>query len=135
MTDERQKELMESININENDSAFLGSMPKGKCTFIQVLDEVRDYEGNKWVPCQFKSGGEIYELSLKGLIRAEGLEYSTRNYQERGKMWMNGSLANKQFDWNGKEERKGIRKRDTAAGKAGTEYTLNVYTFGSKKVG
>ena len=135
MTDERMKEMLESINIKSTDEAFLGSMPTGECTFIQVLDDVRTYEGNKWIPCQFKSGKEVYELSLKGLIRAEGLTYPTRNFQERAKMWMNGSLANKKFDWQGKVERKGIRKRKTDAGEAGSEYTLNVYTFGSKKVG
>ena len=137
MIDEtRFNELMQDISINDTDEAFLGAMPAGECTFIGVLDETRNYEGNKWIPVQFKVGTETYELSLKGLVRAEGLEYSTRNYKARARMWVDGTVkAKTKFPWKGKETRSGIRKRDTAAGKAGTEYTLNVYTFDKKKVG
>ena len=135
MTDERMNELFESIGIGEEDAQFQGAMPKGEVTCLGVVDETRKYENNAWVPVRFKSGADTYELSLKGLIRAEGLEYSTRNFRERGKMWLSGACNGKKFRWNGKEERKGIRKRDTASGKAGSEYTLNVYTFEKKKVG
>ena len=135
MTDEKKKEIYDAIKISETDEQFLGAMPKGKVTCLGPADKIEEYENQSWMPILFKAGTDTYKLSLKGLIRADGLQYTSRNFRERGDLWLDGSCNGKQFDWEGKVEKKGIRKRDTAAGKAGSEYTLNVYTFKAKKVG
>lgn len=139
MTDEKLKEIVSNLRITENDNAFAGSMPVGKCTLVSIADEPQVLNGNNWYPVTFKaSDGQNYDLSLKGLLQAPGLQYSTRNLAQRIKLL--DTQKGKQFDYQGKKDKEVIWSKNWTdyngvehiKGEAGV---ISQHTFANKKVG
>lgn len=137
-------EIMNNIKISESDEAFQGAMPTGECVLVSVGTEPKTYNSNNWYPVTFKTPTGNYDLSLKGLLQAEGLTYNSRNLAERIKAWYNlndsksGSAARK-FNYNGKKEREITYRQtitiDGVEKHAGDKGTMKYHSFATKLVG
>lgn len=142
--DAKLSEVAANLSIDENDEAFQGAMPTGSCTLVSVGTEPKSYNGNNWYPVKFKTSSGEYELSLKGLLQAEGLTYNSRNLKARIKAWYaladtNERAAGRKFDYNGKKEREITYRKDiTIDGvlkKAGDKGMMKYHSFANKLVG
>ena len=136
------KKALESCGTAADATAFVGEMPKGKYHVVG-FDDVTTWEDNKgnsgnWLPVNLKSekDGGIFQMSAIGLVTAKGLAFNTRNLHERVAQIFDliGSDSD-DFEFIKSETRTGIRKRDTASGKAGTEYTVKERYFKPKTIG
>lgn len=144
LDDKKISEIISNINIAEGDNAFQGAMPAGECKLVAVATEPQDFNGNKWYPVTFKTAQGNYDLSLKGLLQAEGLQYSTRNLKERVKAWYelnetNANAASRKFTYGGKKEREITYRRDIVINNvqkhAGDKGMMSYHTFATKMVG
>lgn len=123
-----------------DDEAFAGKTPAGTYTLVKVAEKPSEYEGNSWVPVSMrnKADGLVYDFSLKGLLRAVGITWKTRKNEERIKALLaleGKTSAAATFEFEEKRTRTDIRKRKTASGEKGSEYTINEYVFKNKVVG
>ena len=139
-------EILGNIKISESDTAFVGAMPTGEATLISVSEEPRVLNSNNWYPVAFKaSDGQEYELSLKGLLQAEGLKYNSRNLKERVKAWYalnetGKTTAARKFNYQGKKGKEVTYKKDwvdynNVQHHAGEKGTIEGHTFANKMVG
>ncbi len=139
-------EILANIKISESDSAFVGAMPTGDATLVSVATEPRVLNSNNWYPVTFKaSDGQEYELSLKGLLQAEGLKYNSRNLKERVKAWYTlaetgKTAAGRKFNYQGKKGKEVTYKKDwtdfnNVTHHAGEKGTIEGHTFSNKVVG
>lgn len=146
MIDEQKlNQVFDNLNVSENDNAFQQAIPNNSdLVLLKVHDEPQVYNGNNWYPVDFKCGGDVYQLSLKGLLQAEGLEYSKRNLRERIKMWYalndtGANTASRKFHYVEQREREITYRKDITINgelkKAGTTGTMKYRVFGSHKVG
>ena len=146
MIDEQKlNQVFDNLNVEENDNAYQQAIPNNSdLVLLKVHDEPQVYNGNNWYPVDFKCGNDVYQLSLKGLLQAEGLEYSKRNLRERIKMWYalndtGASAAARKFHYVEQREREITYRKDIEINgelkKAGTTGTMKYRVFGSKKVG
>lgn len=134
------KKALEACGTAADATAFVGEMPKGKYHVIG-FDDVATWESEKssgqWLPVNLKSekDGSIFQMSAIGLVTAKGLAFNTRNLHERvEKVFELIGTDNDDFEYIKSETRTGIRKRDTASGKAGTEYTVKERYFKPKTI-
>ena len=136
------KKALESCGTAADATAFVGEMPKGKYHVVG-FDDVTTWEDEKgrsgqWLPVNLKSekDGGIFQMSAIGLVTAKGLAFNTRNLHERvAQVFDLIGTDNDDFEFIKSETRTGIRKRDTASGKAGTEYTVKERYFKPKTIG
>lgn len=137
-------EILNNIKISESDEAFQGAMPKGDCVLVSVATEPKSFDGNNWYPVTFKTAQGNYDLSLKGLLQAEGLNYSSRNLSDRIKIWYSldetgKTAAGRKFKYSGKKEREiTYRKEVTIDGvkkHPGEKGTMKYHSFETKLVG
>ena len=138
------EEVLNNIKISKEDEAFQGAMPAGECTLVSVGTEPKVYSGNNWYPVTFKTANGTYDLSLKGLLQAEGLTYNSRNLADRVKAWYtldeSGKTANaRKFNYNGKKDREITYRKDTVIDGVqkhkGEKGTMKYHSFASKLVG
>ena len=136
------KKALEACGTTADATAFVGEMPKGKYHVVG-FDDVTTWEDSesgrsgKWLPVNLKSekDGSIFQMSAIGLVTAKGLAFNTRNLHERvAKVFELIGTDNDDFEFIKSETRTGIRKRDTASGKAGTEYTVKERYFKPKTI-
>lgn len=134
------KKALEACGTSADATAFVGEMPKGKYHVVG-FDDVTTWESEKssgqWLPVNLKSekDGSIFQMSAIGLVTAKGLAFNTRNLHERvEKVFELIGTDNDDFEYIKSETRTGIRKRDTASGKAGTEYTVKERYFKPKTI-
>ena len=146
MIDEQKlNQVFDNLSVGENDNAFQQAIPNNSdLVLLKVHDEPQAYNGNNWYPVDFKCGNDVYQLSLKGLLQAEGLEYSKRNLRERIKMWYalndtGAGAAARKFHYVEQRERDITYRRDIEINgelkKAGSTGTMKYRVFGAKKVG
>lgn len=135
------KKALESCGTAADATAFVGEMPKGKYHIVG-FDDVATWEdggrSGNWLPVNLKSekDGGIFQMSAIGLVTAKGLSFNTRNLHERvAQVFDLIGTDNDDFEFIKAETRTGIRKRDTASGKAGTEYTVKERYFKPKTIG
>ena len=143
--DEKLKQVYDNLNVNENDNAYQQAIPNNSdLVLLKVHDEPQVYNDNNWYPVDFKCGNDVYQLSLKGLLQAEGLEYSKRNLRERIKMWYalndtSAGAAARKFHYVDQREREITYRKDIVINgelkKAGTTGMMKYRVFGQKKVG
>ncbi len=157
MIDETKLEnVLQNLSIGEKDEAFAGKMPEGACEFVNVAEEPktlhneRTGKDNNWYPVAFRaSDGQTYELSLKGLLQADGLQYTQRSLKERIRAWyalndVKGTSAKakeaRAFNYTGKKGKSVTYKKDWVdfngvQHHAGESGTIEGHTFGNKLVG
>lgn len=146
MIDEQKlNQVFDNLNVSENDNAFQQAIPNNSdLVLLKVHDEPQVYNGNNWYPVDFKCGSDVYQLSLKGLLQAEGLEYSKRNLRERIKMWyaLNDTgvgAAARKFHYVEQRERDITYRKDIEINgemkHKGETGTMKYRVFGAKKVG
>lgn len=146
MIDESKlNQVFDNLKIEENDNAYQQAIPNNSdLVLLKVHDEPQVYNGNNWYPVDFKCGSDIYQLSLKGLLQAEGLEYSKRNLRERVKMWyaLNDTTAGaaaRKFHYVDQREREITYRKDIEINgemkHKGDKGTMKYRVFNSKKVG
>lgn len=143
--DTKLNEIVKNMDV-DGKSAFVGSMPVGEVKLVSIATEPKTMDnGTNWYPVTFAASDGEHEVSLKGLLQAEGLKYSTRDLKERTKIWYElldkgPATAARKFDYNGKKERE-IRYRkdftdfDGVLHPKGTTGTMKVHSFNSKLVG
>lgn len=126
--------------------AFVGSMPTGEVTLVNIATEPRTMEnGTNWYPVTFKASDGEHEVSLKGLLQAEGLQYSTRDLEKRTAIWFSlldkgANTAARKFNYTGKKEkeityRKDFTDFDGVLHPKGTKGTMSAHSFANKLVG
>lgn len=125
--------------------AFVGTMPKGEVTLVNIATEPRMMNGTPWYPVTFKAADGEHEVSLKGLLQAEGLQYSTRDLEKRTSIWFGlldkgANTAARKFNYTGKKEReityrKDFTDFDGVVHPKGSKGTMSGHTFASKLVG
>lgn len=144
--DSKLNEVVANMQISDDATAFAGAMPNGECVLVGIETEPRSMEnGSQWYPVTFKSADGNHEVSLKGLLQAEGLDYSTRNLKERVKIWYGlldkgATTAARKFKYTGKKEReityrKDFTDFDGVTHPKGTKGTMKGHTFEKKLVG
>lgn len=136
------KKYLTVLNLSESDEAFVGSMPNGKYVLEKVgtpdkpnIYTSEDGTTSKWIPVTFKNRSGSYELSLKGVIRARGLEFESRNFGER--IEAIEAAVGREFTWTGKQTKEvTLRKDSPKTGKrAGEKISIDEYTFKNQVVG
>ena len=146
MIDEAKiSEVMANLSIQDGDTAFAGAMPVGECKLVSIAKEPKTLNGSNWYPVTFSTANGPYELSLKGLLQAEGLQYKSRDLKERIKAWYaledtGATSSARKFDFLGKKERSFTYRKDTtdfnnefhAKGSTGT---MKINSFKTKTVG
>lgn len=109
------REMLANVGINEGDRAFREAMPAGQVTLVKFpkASDVREYEGTSWYPVSFKSSvnGEVYDVSLKGLLQAPGLKFKSLDLDDRGLAL--AEMVGKKFDYLGKQPKQCTLKKDT----------------------
>lgn len=125
--------------------AFVGAMPTGEVTLVNIATEPRSMNGTPWYPVTFKAADGEHEVSLKGLLQAEGLQYSTRDLEARTKIWFGlldkgPTTAARKFNYTGKKEReityrKDFTDFDGVMHPKGSKGTMSAHTFEKKLVG
>ncbi len=143
--DEKLGQVFDNLKIEENDNAYQQAIPNNSdLILLKVHDEPQVYNGNNWYPVDFKCGNDIYQLSLKGLLQAEGLEYSKRNLRERVKMWYalndaGATAKSRQFHFIEQREREITYRKDIEINGVmkhkGDTGTMKYRVFNSHKVG
>lgn len=142
---EKLNQVFDNLNVSETDNAFQQALPANSdLVLLKVHDEPQVYNGNSWYPVDFKCGNDVYQLSLKGLLQAEGLEYSKRNLRERIKMWYGlndtgATAAARKFHFVEQREREITYRKDIEINgvmkKAGDTGTMKYRVFSPHKVG
>ena len=145
MIDESKlNEVLANLKLTTNDEAFQGAMPAGDCVLVSVATEPKKYNEVDWYPVTFQTSAGTYELSLKGLLQAEGLSYKSRNLAERIKAWYalndSGKTSNlRKFSYGGKKEREITYRSDTVIDGVkkhkGEKGMMKYHTFANKLVG
>lgn len=126
-------------------TAFVGAMPTGEVTLMNVATEPRMMNGTPWYPVTFRAADGEHEVSLKGLLQAEGLQYSTRDLEKRTAMWFSlldkgANTAARKFNYTGKKEREITYRKDFTdfdgnVHPKGSKGTMSAHTFATKLVG
>lgn len=143
--DSKLNEVVQNMEV-DGKSAFVGAMPTGEVKLVNIATEPKVMDnGTKWYPVTFAAADGEHEVSLKGLLQAEGLQYSTRDLKERTKIWFalldKGKNTNdRKFNYNGKREkeityRKDFTDFDGVTHVKGTKGTMKIHSFVSKLVG
>jgi ribosomal protein L3 len=143
--DSKLNEVVQNMEV-DGKSAFVGAMPAGEVKLVGIATEPRTMDnGTKWYPVSFMAADGEHEVSLKGLLQAEGLQYSTRDLKERTKIWYGlldkgENTQARKFGYNGKKEReityrKEFKDFDGVTHAKGTKGTMKVHSFNSKLVG
>ena len=142
--DSKLQEIVENMKV-DGQSAFAGAMPQGEVTLVGIATEPKTMNGTPWYPVTFRAADGEHEVSLKGMLQAEGLQYSTRDLTERTKIWYSlldkGITANaRKFNYTGKKERKITYRKDFTdfdgnLHPKGSKGTMSAHTFASKMVG
>ena len=83
----------------DGQSAFIGAMPAGEVQLVSIAEEPKMMGTTPWYPVTFKASDGEHEVSLKGLLQAEGLQYSTRDLEQRTAIWF--SLLDKGIPFRG----------------------------------
>ena len=143
--DEKLKKVAENLEISDDDTAFVGAMPNGACTLVSIATEPRVMGTSNWYPVTFKAADGEHEVSLKGMLQAEGLEYSTRNLRERIKIWYSlldkgPTTAARKFKYTGKQKREITYRKDFTDFNGvfhakNTKGEMSAHTFEKKMVG
>ena len=126
--------------------AFVGAMPTGEVTLVNIATEPRAMDnGTNWYPVTFKAADGEHEVSLKGLLQAEGLQYSTRDLEARTKIWFGlldkgPTTAARKFNYTGKKDReityrKDFTDFDGVLHPKGSKGTMSAHSFEKKLVG
>lgn len=125
--------------------AFVGAMPTGEVTLVNIATEPRMMNGTPWYPVTFKAVDGEHDVSLKGLLQAEGLQYSTRDLEARTKIWFSlldkgTNTAARKFNYTGKKEREITYRKDFTdfdgnVHPKGSKGTMSAHTFEKKLVG
>ena len=141
---EKLAEIVTNMKV-AGQQAFVGAMPTGEVTLVSIATEPRSMNGTSWYPVTFKAADGEHEVSLKGLLQAEGLQYSTRDLEARTKIWFGlldkGATANaRKFNYTGKKEReityrKDFTDFDGVMHPKGSKGTMSAHTFEKKLVG
>ena len=141
---EKLTEIVANMKVT-GQQAFVGAMPTGEVTLVSIATEPRSMNGTPWYPVTFKAADGEHEVSLKGLLQAEGLQYSTRDLEARTKIWFGlldkGASTNaRKFNYTGKKEReityrKDFTDFDGVLHPKGSKGTMASHTFEKKLVG
>ena len=145
--DSKLTEIVKNMGV-DGQSAFVGAMPTGEVKLVSIASEPRvmdNADNTKWYPVTFLAADGEHEVSLKGLLQAEGLQYSTRDLKERTKIWYSllekgKDTAARKFNYGGKKDReityrKDFEDFDGVTHHKGEKGTMKVHTFGKKLVG
>ena len=126
-------------------TAFVGAMPIGEVTLTGIATEPRMMNGTPWYPVTFRAADGEHEVSLKGLLQAEGLQYSTRDLEKRTAIWFSlldkgANTAARKFNYTGKKEREITYRKDFTdfdgnVHPKGSKGTMSAHTFATKLVG
>ena len=125
--------------------AFVGAMPTGEVTLTGIATEPRMMNETAWYPVTFRAADGEHEVSLKGLLQADGLQYSTRDFEKRTAIWFSlldkgANTAARKFNYTGKKEheityRKDFTDFDGNVHPKGSKGTMSAHTFATKLVG
>ena len=145
--DSKLNEIVQNMEV-DGKSAFVGAMPAGEIKLVSIATEPRvmdNADHTQWYPVTFAASDGEHEVSLKGLLQAEGLQYSTRDLKERTKIWYalldkGENTQARKFGYTGKKEkeityRKDFTDFDGVTHAKGTKGTMKVHSFNSKLVG
>ena len=141
---EKLTEIVANMKV-AGQQAFVGAMPTGEVTLVNIATEPRSMNGTPWYPVTFKAADGEHEVSLKGLLQAEGLQYSTRDLEKRTQIWFGlldkgPATAARKFNYAGKKEReityrKDFTDFDGVTHPKGSKGTMSAHTFEKKLVG
>lgn len=128
------KQKLAEITANmkvDGQSAFVGAMPVGEVQLVNIAEEPKMMGTTPWYPVTFKAADGEHEVSLKGLLQAEGLQYSTRDLEQRTAIWFSLldkgiNTAARKFNYTGKKEREITYRKDF------TDFDGNFHPKGSK---
>lgn len=141
---EKLTEIVANMKVT-GQQAFVGAMPTGEVTLVNIATEPRSMNGTPWYPVTFRAADGEHEVSLKGLLQAEGLQYSTRDLEARTKIWFGlldkgPSTAARKFNYTGKKEREITYRKDFTdfdgnLHPKGSKGTMSAHTFEKRLVG
>lgn len=145
---EKLSEIVANMKV-AGQEAFVGAMPEGEVTLVNIATEPKAIGSGSnavsWYPVTFKAADGEHEVSLKGLLQAEGLKYSTRDLEKRTEIWFSlldkGAATNaRKFDYTGKKGKEVTYKKEWTDFNGVTHHpgekgTIEGHTFKSKLVG
>lgn len=146
--DSKLNEIVTNMKV-AGQEAFVGAMPEGEVVLTKIATEPKVIGTGKnsvsWYPVTFKASDGEHEVSLKGLLQAEGLRYTTRNLTERTAMWFalldkGANAAARKFDYTGKKGKEVTYKKEWTdfngvTHMPGEKGVIEGHTFKSKLVG